>query len=124
MLNTRGLGIADSPVAPGNLGRLIDLIADGTISGRIAKDVFDAMVETGADPFAIVKDKGLEQITDEGVIEAAVEAVVAANPDKADEVRAGKTKLIGWFVGQVMQATGGKANPRTVNAMLARKLGT
>ena len=124
MLNTRGLGIADSPVAPGNLGRLIDLIADGTISGRIAKDVFDAMVETGADAAAIVKDKGLEQITDEGAIEAAVEAVVAANPDKADEVRAGKTKLIGWFVGQVMQATGGKANPRAVNAMLARKLGT
>ena len=123
MLNAQGLGITASPVGAGNLGRLIDLIADGTITGRIAKDVFDAMVETDADPTTIVKDKGLEQITDEGAIEAAVEAVVVANPGKADQVRAGKTKLIGWFVGQVMQATSGKANPRTVNAMLARKLG-
>ncbi len=122
MLNTRGLSISESPVTAENLGKLIGLISDDTISGKIAKDVFDIMVSEGGDPEAIVEEKGLKQITDTGAIEAAVDQVIADNPGQADEVRGGNMKAIGWFVGQVMKATGGKANPQAVNQMLRDKL--
>ena len=121
-LNKRGLGITESPVSAANLGALLDLMGDGTISGRIAKDVFEDMMETGRDAGTIVAQEGLRQITDEGEIEAAVDAVIADHPDQAQEVRDGNEKTIGWFMGQVMKATGGKANPKLVNEMLKRKL--
>ena len=94
------------------LGGLLDLIADDTINGRIAKEVFEAMVETGEAPAAIVERRGLRQVTDTGAIDAAVAAVLAANPDKLAEYRAGKEKLFGFFVGQVMKAMAGRAIPR------------
>jgi aspartyl-tRNA(Asn)/glutamyl-tRNA(Gln) amidotransferase subunit B len=121
-LNKRGLGIPDSPVPAANLGALLDLMGDGTISGRIAKDVFEDMMETGRDAATIVAVEGLRQITDVGEIEAAVDAVITAHPDQAREVREGKEKTLGWFMGQVMGATDGKANPKLVNEMLKRKL--
>lgn len=115
--------ITSSPVSADHLGKLLDLIADDTISGRIAKDVFEIMFQTGSDPAQIVEEKGLKQITDTGAIEAAVDQVIADNPDQADEVRQGNGKAVGWFVGQVMQKTQGKANPQAVNKMLKDKLG-
>ncbi|RCK46736.1 MULTISPECIES: Asp-tRNA(Asn)/Glu-tRNA(Gln) amidotransferase subunit GatB [Thalassospira] len=121
-LNKAEVGIADSPVSAENLGKLIDLISDDTISGRIAKDVFEIMIETGGDPEKIVEEKGLKQITDTGAIETAIDEVIAANPDKVEEIRAGKDKMLGWFVGQVMKSTGGKANPGMVNKMLRDKI--
>jgi aspartyl-tRNA(Asn)/glutamyl-tRNA(Gln) amidotransferase subunit B len=121
-LNRLGIGIEQSPVSPGQLGALIDLIADSTISGRLAKDVFAEMVATGVDPGAIVENKGLRQVTDEGAIAAAIDAVLAAQPDKLAEYRAGRDKLYGFFVGQVMRATQGKANPALVNQLLGKKL--
>jgi aspartyl-tRNA(Asn)/glutamyl-tRNA(Gln) amidotransferase subunit B len=121
-LNKAGKSIAESPVAPEALGQLLDLIADGTISGRIAKDVFDDMAATGKDPKAIVEAKGLTQISDMGAIEAAVAKAIADNPAQAQEVRDGNEKTIGWLVGQVMKATGGKANPKMVNDLLKKKL--
>ena len=121
-LNKLGRGIAASPVSADSLGGLLDLMADGTISGRIAKEVFDEMVESGAAPAAIVADKGLEQITDTAAIEAFVDAAIAAGPDQAESVRGGNDKAIGWFVGQVMKATQGKANPKMVNELLREKL--
>src|SRR5579872_633672 len=121
-LNRKGLGIDASPVAAPQLGALIDLIADGTISGRIAKDVFAEMVETGGDPAAIVEAKGLRQVSDTGAIEAAVDAALAANPSQVAQYAA-NPKVLGFFVGQVMKATGGKANPALVNELLRKKLG-
>ncbi len=121
-LNAAGRSIEDSPVAAGALGGLIDLIEDGTISGRIAKDVFAAMLETGKEAAAIVEQKDLTQITDTGAIEAEVDKVLAANPDRVAAFRAGSEKLHGWFVGQVMKATQGKANPKLVNEVLRKKL--
>lgn len=121
-LNKAEVGIADSPVSAENLGKLIDLISDDTISGRIAKDVFEIMIETGGDPEKIVEEKGLKQITDTGAIETAIDEVIAANPDKVEEIRAGKDRMLGWFVGQVMKSTGGKANPGMVNKMLRDKI--
>lgn len=120
-LNRAGKTIDESPISAKNLGSLIDLICDETISGKIAKDVFAVMFETGKDARAIVEEQGLQQVTDTGVIEAAVKEIIAANPDKVAEYRA-KPKLIGWFVGQVMKATGGKANPAAVNEILKRNL--
>jgi aspartyl-tRNA(Asn)/glutamyl-tRNA(Gln) amidotransferase subunit B len=120
-LNRLGLGIEQSPVAPERLGALIDLIAGGTISGRIAKDVFAEMVETGETPDAIVEKKGLRQVSDSGAIEAAVDAALAAHPAQAAQY-AGNPKVLGFFVGQVMKATGGKANPALVNEVLRQKL--
>jgi aspartyl-tRNA(Asn)/glutamyl-tRNA(Gln) amidotransferase subunit B len=122
VLNRRGVGIDEAPVTARQLGQLIDLVADGTISGRIAKEVFAEMVETGADPQAIVEQKGLRQLSDAGAIEAAVDAVLAREADKLAQYRAGRDKLYGFFVGQVMRATGGKANPALVNAILKKKL--
>lgn len=115
--------ITTSPISAEHLGKLLDLMADDTISGRIAKDVFEIMFETGQDPAIIVEEKGLKQITDTGAIEAAVDQAIAENPEQADEVRAGNGKAIGWFVGQVMQKTQGKANPQAVNKLLRDKLG-
>ena len=122
VLNKQGINIRESPVGARNLGRLLDLIADGTVSGRLAKDVFELMVETGKGPDAIVEQRGMKQITDTGPIEAAVEKVMADNPDKVADYRGGKDKLMGWFVGQVMKATQGKANPGICSEILKKKL--
>jgi aspartyl-tRNA(Asn)/glutamyl-tRNA(Gln) amidotransferase subunit B len=121
MLNRRGITIADSPIKAEYLGKLLDLQKDGTISGRIAKDLFLAMEETGKDPAALVEERGLKQVTDTGAIEAAIKAVIEANPDKVAAYKA-KPTLFGWFVGQVMKATGGKANPKAVNDTLRKML--
>ncbi len=121
-LNKAGKDIQDSPVTAAALGGLIDLIADNTISGRIAKEVFEEMFATGRPAAAIVEAKGLRQVTDTGAIEAAIAAVMAKNADKVAEYRSGKDKLFGFFVGQVMKQTGGKANPALVNEILRAKL--
>ena len=110
------------PVSAPQIGGLVALISDGTISGRIAKDVFEKMFSTGDDPAVIVEREGLRQVTDVSAIESAVDAVMTANPDKVAEVKE-KPKLFGFFVGQVMKATGGKANPQAVNDILKAKLG-
>jgi aspartyl-tRNA(Asn)/glutamyl-tRNA(Gln) amidotransferase subunit B len=124
VLNKRGLDITESPVSAEHLGALVGLIADNTISSRIAKDVFEVMLETGDDPAKIVEAKGLKQITDTGAIEAAVDKVIADNPAQAEQYRSGDQKVTGWFVGQIMKATGGKANPKMVNELLRKKLGS
>ena len=121
MLNRRGLGIAESPVGAAALGKLLDLIGDGTISGRIAKDLFVSMEETGKDPATLVEERGLRQVTDTGAIEAAIKAVIEANPGQVAAYKA-KPTLMGWFVGQVMKSTGGKANPKIVNELLKKAL--
>ena len=122
VLNKQNLTIEQSPVSAEKLGGLLDLMADNTISGRIAKDVFAEMVETGKAAKDIVEEKGLKQITDTGPIEAAADTVIAGNPDQVAKFKGGNDKLIGWFVGQVMKATGGKANPGVVNEILRKKL--
>ncbi|KKJ76642.1 glutamyl-tRNA amidotransferase [Kiloniella litopenaei] len=121
-LNKSGLALDQSPVSAKQLGGLIGLIKDNTISGRIAKEVFEVMWETSKDADTIVEEKGLKQITDTGPIEAAIDEIMAANPDQVEAFRGGNEKLIGWFVGQTMKATGGKANPGMVNQLLKKKL--
>jgi aspartyl-tRNA(Asn)/glutamyl-tRNA(Gln) amidotransferase subunit B len=121
-LNRDGRSIADCPVSAEANSAILAMIADGTISGKIAKDVLDIVWSEGGDPRAVVETRGLRQVTDTGAIEAAINAVIAANPQKVEEVKA-KPKLIGWFVGQVMKQTGGKANPQAVNDMLKTRLG-
>jgi aspartyl-tRNA(Asn)/glutamyl-tRNA(Gln) amidotransferase subunit B len=121
-LNREGRGIDASPIRPRQLGGLIDLVASEEISGKIAKDVFEILWTDGGDPATIVAERGLRQVTDLGAIEAAVAAVVAANPEKAAQARA-KPALAGWFVGQVMKATEGRANPQAVNGVVRRTLG-
>jgi aspartyl-tRNA(Asn)/glutamyl-tRNA(Gln) amidotransferase subunit B len=121
-LNRTGATIETSPVSAAALGELIDLITDQTIHGRIAKDVFEAMVESGKMPAAIVEEKGLKQVTDTGAIESAVAAILAANQDKVAEYKSGKDKLFGFFVGQVMKAMQGKANPALVNEVIRKQL--
>jgi aspartyl-tRNA(Asn)/glutamyl-tRNA(Gln) amidotransferase subunit B len=121
-LNKAGLEVTRSPVRAEALGSLIDRIKDGTISGRIAKEVFEIMFETGRDADAIIEEKGLRQVTDTGAIEAEIDKIIAANAEKVVQFRAGKAALKGWFVGQVMKATQGKANPAAVNDILDRKL--
>ncbi len=121
-LNATGRTVEDPPVSAADLGALIDLIKDGTLSGRLAKDVFALMLETGKAPAVLVEEKGLRQVTDTSAIEAAIDQVMAANPDKVAEIKGGKDKLMGWFVGQVMKATQGKANPAMVNELLANKM--
>jgi aspartyl-tRNA(Asn)/glutamyl-tRNA(Gln) amidotransferase subunit B len=123
VLNRKNLDITRSPVKAAALSGLIGLIEDNTISGRIAKDVFAEMVDTGQDAAAIVQAKGLTQVTDTGAIEKAVDDVLAANAEKVAQVKGGKPQLAGWFVGQIMKATGGKANPGMVNEILKKKLG-
>ena len=122
-LNRLGKDITDPPVTADNLGALVDLIADNTLSGRLAKEVFELMVETGKAPGDIVEERGLRQVTDTGAIDKAIADVLAANPDKVAEYKSGKDKLFGFFVGQVMKATAGKANPALVNDSLKKQLG-
>ncbi|HZA67970.1 MAG TPA: Asp-tRNA(Asn)/Glu-tRNA(Gln) amidotransferase subunit GatB [Geminicoccaceae bacterium] len=120
-LNRAGRDITLSPITPEKLGQLVDLIQDGTISGRIAKDVFSEMFETGEDPAAIVEQKGLKQISDAGAIEQIAAEIIAANPDQVKKLE-NNPKVLGWFVGQVMKATQGQANPKLVNEVLRKKL--
>jgi aspartyl-tRNA(Asn)/glutamyl-tRNA(Gln) amidotransferase subunit B len=122
-LNRLKRDITDPPVTAGNLGALLDLMADGTLSGKLAKDVFETMLESGEAPGAIVERRGLRQVTDAGAIEAVVADVLAKNADKVAEYRAGKDKLFGFFVGQTMKAMAGKGNPALVNEALKRALG-
>ena len=121
-LNKAGQGVEESPVSPDQLGAIIDLIRQGTISGKIAKELFEIIWNEGGDPAKVVEDRGMKQVTDTGAIEAAVDEVIAANPDKVEQVK-NKPSMAGWFVGQVMKATGGKANPQAVNALVKSKLG-
>jgi len=121
-LNKEGGNIVDSPVTAEQLGSILDLIKEGTISGKIAKDVFDIVWTEGGEPRRIVEARGLTQVTDMGALEKAVDEVIAANPEKAEQARL-KPALAGWFVGQVMKATGGKASPQSVNDLLKTKLG-
>lgn len=125
-LNRLGKPLAESPISAAQIGQLLDLVSANVISGSIAKTVFDLMFEEGAyqgkDPMQIVEEKGLQQVTDMSVIEKAVDEVLAANPEKASQAKE-KPKLAGWFVGQVMQATKGKANPQSVNELIRKKLG-
>jgi aspartyl-tRNA(Asn)/glutamyl-tRNA(Gln) amidotransferase subunit B len=121
-LNKEGKAIAESPVSAAAMGSIVSLISDGTISGKIAKDVFEIAWTEGGDPGDIVEQRGLRQVTDMGAIEAAVDRVIAANPQKVEQAKA-KPSLAGWFVGQVMKETGGKANPQAVNDLLKKKLG-
>ncbi|HJQ16706.1 MAG TPA: Asp-tRNA(Asn)/Glu-tRNA(Gln) amidotransferase subunit GatB, partial [Allosphingosinicella sp.] len=122
-LNRLGKTIEDSPVSPAQGAELLALIAEGTLSGTLGKQVFELMLESGEDPARIVEDKGLKQTSDTGAIEAAIADVMAANADKVSEYRSGKDKLFGFFVGQVMKAMAGKANPQVVNALLKKILG-
>ena len=121
-LNKAGKTIEETPVSPTQLGGVIDLIKDGTISGKIAKDLFEIIWEEGGDPAEVVESRGMKQVTDTGAIEKAVDEVIAANPDQVAKAQA-KPALAGWFVGQVMKATGGKANPAAVQALVKAKLG-
>jgi len=120
-LNKSGLEIANSPITASQLAGLIQLISDATISGKIAKQVFEIMFETGGDAATIVEERGLRQVTDTGAIESVIDKIVADNPDKVAQYKE-RPKMFGWFVGQAMQATQGKANPQTVNEILKRKL--
>ncbi|WP_282609696.1 Asp-tRNA(Asn)/Glu-tRNA(Gln) amidotransferase subunit GatB [Pelagibius sp. Alg239-R121] len=119
---TSGANLGNAPVDAAKLGGLIDLIADGTISGRTAKEVFEAMWDSGKDASTIVEEKGLKQISDTGALEGIVDQLIADNPGQVEQYKGGNVKLIGWFVGQVMKATQGKANPGMVNQLLKKKL--
>lgn len=121
-LNRTDKVIADSPVSAAQLGQLVNLISDGTVSNRLAKDVFEIMFDTGDDPEKIVEDRGMKQVTDTGAIEAAVDAAIAQGAAQVEQFRGGNEKVLGWFVGQVMKATQGKANPQAVNEILRKKL--
>lgn len=121
-LNKETKGIGESPVSAAQLGSVIDLITSKTISGKIAKDLFEIVWTEGGDPAKIVEERGMKQVTDTGAIEKAVDEIIAANPDKAEQVKT-KPNLLGWFVGQVMKASKGKANPQAVNEILRNKLG-
>jgi aspartyl-tRNA(Asn)/glutamyl-tRNA(Gln) amidotransferase subunit B len=121
-LNRDGIDITDSKIAPADLAALLSRIQDGTISGKIAKEVFEAMWTGGGGADEIIEAKGLRQITDSSAIEKIVDAVIAANPDQVEQYRAGKDKVLGFFVGQVMKETGGKANPGQVNEVLKGRL--
>ena len=122
MLNEKKVELKDSPVSAENLGKLVELITSNVINGKTAKDVFAIMAETGGDPEKIVEEKGLKQVTDMGAIEAIVDEVIASAPDNVAAYKAGKNNLLGWFVGQVMKKSQGKANPAIVNKMIAEKL--
>jgi len=121
-LNKEGKTVTTSPVSANQLGAIVDLISSGTISGKIAKDLFEIVWSEGGDPNAIVEQRGMKQVTDTGAIEKAVDEIIAANPDKVAQAQA-KPTMLGWFVGQVMKQTGGKANPQAVNDLLKQKLG-
>ncbi len=120
-LNKEGKTVDNSPVSASQIGGLVDLIASGIISGKIAKDVFEIIWTEGGEPSDIVESRGLKQVTDTGAIEKAVDQIIAANPEKVEQARA-KPSMLGWFVGQVMKSTGGKANPQAVNDILRQKI--
>ena len=122
--NASGLSVSQTHITPAQVAGIVDLIADGTISGKLAKDVLTIIIneDKSGDPRAIVEQRGMKQVTDTGAIEAAVDAIIASNPDKVAQAQA-KPTMLGWFVGQVMKQTGGKANPQAVNDVLKRKLG-
>jgi aspartyl-tRNA(Asn)/glutamyl-tRNA(Gln) amidotransferase subunit B len=122
-LNRLGKGIDECPISPEEAAELLKLVADGTISGTIAKQVFEIMLETGEAPSKIVEERGLKQTSDTGAIDAEIDKILAANADKVAEYRAGKQQLFGFFVGQTMKAMAGKANPGVVNERLRAKLG-
>jgi aspartyl-tRNA(Asn)/glutamyl-tRNA(Gln) amidotransferase subunit B len=121
-LNKEGKSIEDSPVSAAQIGAIVDLISSNVISGKLAKDLFEIVWLEGGDPEKIVEARGMKQVTDTGAIEKAVDEIIAKNPDKVEQAKA-KPTLLGWFVGQVMKATGGKANPQAVNEILKAKLG-
>ncbi len=121
-LNKEGKTIETTPISPTQIGEIVDMIANGTISGKMAKDVFEIIWSEGGSPLQVVETRGLHQVTDTGAIEKAVDEIIAQNPDKIAGVIA-KPAMLGWFVGQVMKSTGGKANPRTVNDLLRKRLG-
>ncbi len=121
-LNKEGKDVASSPVSATQLGGLVDLIGENVISGKIAKDLFEILWTEGGDPREIVEARGMKQVTDTGAIEKAVDEIIAANPDKVEQVKA-KPTMLGWFVGQAMKASGGKANPQALNEILKKKLG-
>jgi aspartyl-tRNA(Asn)/glutamyl-tRNA(Gln) amidotransferase subunit B len=120
-LNKAGLTLAEGPIPAAANSAIVQMVASNLISGKTAKDICDIVWSEGGDPRAIVESRGLRQVTDTSAIEKAVDAVIAANPDKVEEVKA-KPKLAAWFVGQVMKQTGGKANPQAVNAILKSRL--
>ena len=121
-LNRTDTDITGSPVSAAQLGQLVDLIGDGTVSNRLAKDVFEIMFETGDDPEKIVEERGMKQVTDTGAIEAAVDEAIANGAAQVEQYKGGNEKVLGWFVGQVMKATQGKANPQAANELLRKKL--
>jgi aspartyl-tRNA(Asn)/glutamyl-tRNA(Gln) amidotransferase subunit B len=121
-LNKEGKDVTASPMSADQLGGIVDLIGEGVISGKIAKDLFEIVWNEGGDPRALVEARGMKQVTDTGAIEKVIDEVIAANPEKVEQAKA-KPSMAGWFVGQVMKASGGKANPAAVNEILARKLG-
>ena len=120
-MNKLGFNIVDSPITIDNLSKLIKLIEENIISTRIAKDVFEIMLENNEDPEEIVEREGLKQVSDSGELEKIIDNIIANNPDQVEAVKL-KPKLIGWFVGQVMKETNGKANPKLVNDLLNDKL--
>ena len=122
VLNNKNLEISESPISSKNLSKLINLIKDGTISGKIAKTIFELMMDSDKDPQKIVEEKGLKQESDPKALEALIDKVIVDNPDKVKEYKSGKEKLFGFFVGQVMKASNGKANPQLVNDILKKKL--
>ena len=121
-LNKEGMSVTDSPVSADQLGAIVELIGKGDISGKIAKDLFEIVWTEGGDPNEIVEKRGMKQVTDLGAIEKVVDGIIAANPDKVEQVKA-KPTMLGWFVGQAMKASGGKANPQALNEILKTKLG-
>lgn len=121
-LNKNGLSLNESPISAPHLGQLVGLISDGTISGKIAKEVFEIMAQTGKSPAVIIEEKGLKQNSDTGAIEKIIDDILAQNPDKVAEIKAGKEKLKGWFVGQIMKASNGTVNPALANQLLNQKL--
>jgi aspartyl-tRNA(Asn)/glutamyl-tRNA(Gln) amidotransferase subunit B len=121
-LNKEGHDIVASPVSAAQLAAIVDLIGEGTISGKLAKDLFEIIWQEGGDPRAVVEARGMKQVTDLSAIEKVVDEIIAANPDKVTQAKA-RPQLVGWFVGQVMKSSGGKANPQAVNDLLKSKLG-
>jgi aspartyl-tRNA(Asn)/glutamyl-tRNA(Gln) amidotransferase subunit B len=121
-LNKEGREISASPVSAEQLSAIVDLIGAGTISGKIAKDLFEIVWQEGGDPKALVEARGMKQVTDIAAIEKVVDDIISANPDKVAQAKA-KPQMVGWFVGQVMKSSGGKANPQAVNDLLKDKLG-
>ena len=122
VINEKKIDISDFTLTPLNLGKLIILIKDGTISGKIAKDIFQEMIESDSDPEQIVKEKNLVQISDTSEIESIIGKIISANPSQVEEYKAGKEKVFGFFVGQVMKESNGKANPKIVNEILRKVL--